>query len=158
MSKQRSPALLAIIFYKCFVVVLLSITSIASIFVMKNHEELAEFSNSYMLKTKFFIIEWLVSKLIAIDPSKLKLSGIIAGVYALVTSIEAIGLWYQKSWAMLLVLVLVGISLPPEIFELTKGITLLKTIIFSINIAMFGYLLWDVIKTRSSDRSDLDHH
>jgi uncharacterized membrane protein (DUF2068 family) len=125
---------------------------------MKNHEELAEFSNSYLLKTKFFIIEWLVNKLIAIDPSKLKLSGIVAGTYALVTSIEAIGLWYQKSWAMLLVLVLVGISLPPEIFELTKGVTLLKSIIFSINIAMFGYLLWDVIKTRSSDRSDLNHH
>jgi uncharacterized membrane protein (DUF2068 family) len=152
MSKQRSPALLAIIFYKCFVVVLLSITSIASIFVMKNHQELAEFANSYMFTTKFFLIEWLVHKLMAIDPTKLKLSGIIAGIYALVTSIEAIGLWYQKSWAMLLVLVLVGISLPPEIFELTKGITLLKLIIFSINVAMFGYLLWDVTKNRSSDR------
>jgi uncharacterized membrane protein (DUF2068 family) len=119
---------------------------------MKNHQELAEFSNSYMLTTKFFLIEWLVHKLMTIDPTKLKLSGIIAGIYALVTSIEAIGLWYQKSWAMLLVLVLVGISLPPEIFELTKGITLLKSIIFAINVAMFGYLLWDVIKTRSSDR------
>jgi uncharacterized membrane protein (DUF2068 family) len=152
MSNQRPPALLAIIIYKCFVIILLSITAIASIFVMKNHEELAEFSNSYVLKTKFFIIEWLVNKLITIDPSKLKLSGIVAGAYALVTAIEAIGLWYQQSWAMLLVLGLVGISIPPEIFELIKGITVLKLIIFSINIAMFLYLLRHVIETRSSHR------
>lgn len=97
-----------------------------------------------------FIIEWLVNKLITIDPSKLKLSGIVAGAYALVTAIEAIGLWYQQSWAMLLVLGLVGISIPPEIFELIKGITVLKLIIFLINIAMFLYLLRHVIKTRSS--------
>ncbi len=149
MSNQRPPALLAIVFYKCFVVALMSTTAIGSIFLMKNHQELVEFSTSYVLKTKFFIIEWVLDKLIAIDPSKLKLGGIVAGVYALVTAIEAIGLWYQKSWAMLLVLILVGISLPPEIFELFKGITVLKSIIFSINIAMFLYLLRDVIKTRS---------
>ncbi len=87
-----------------------------------------------------------------IDPSKLKLGGIVAGVYSLVTTIEAIGLWYQKSWAMLLVLVLVGISIPPEIFELLKGVNILKLIIFSINIGMFGYLLGDVIKTSFGDR------
>lgn len=152
MSKHRPPALLAIIIYKCFVIALMSITAIASIFLMKNHQKLVELSSSYVLKTKFFIIEWLVNQLVAIEPTKLKLSGIVAGVYALVTSIEAIGLWYQKSWAMLLVLVLVGISIPPEIFELIKSITVLKLIIFSINIAMFLYLLRDVIKTRFSDR------
>lgn len=147
MSKQRPPALLAIIIYKCFVIALMSITAITSIFLIKNHQELVEFPSSYVLKTKFFVIEWLLNKLITINPSKLKISGIVAGVYAFVTSIEAIGLWYQKSWAMFLVLILVGISLPPEIFELVKGITVLKSIIFSINIAMFLYLLRDVIKT-----------
>lgn len=153
MSNHRPPALLAIIIYKCFVIALMSVTAVASIFLMKNHQELVEFSSLYVLRTKLFIIEWVLNKLIAIDPSKLKLSGIVAGVYALVTSIEAIGLWYQKSWAMFLVLILVGMSLPPEIFELIKGVTVVKSVVFSINIAMFLYLLQDVIKTRSSGRS-----
>jgi uncharacterized membrane protein (DUF2068 family) len=131
----------------------MSITAISSIFLMKNHQELVEFSSSHALKTKLFVIEWLLNKLIAIDPSKLRLSGIVSGVYALVTSIESIGLWYQKSWAMLLVLILVGISLPPEIFELVKGITVLKLSIFSINIAVFLYLLRHMIKTKSRNRS-----
>ena len=154
MKKQRPIALRLIVFYKCFVATLLFITAIAAIFVTKNHEELTEFSSSYLLSTKLFIIKWLVNKLLAIDSNSLKLSGIVAGVYALVTAIEAIGLWYEKEWAMLLVLGLVGISIPPEIFELIRGITVLKLLVFSINMAMFLYLLRHVIATRSRNRDD----
>jgi uncharacterized membrane protein (DUF2068 family) len=152
MNKQRPTALLSIVIYKCFEATLLFITAISSIFVMKNHQELVEFSNSYMLKAKLSIIEWLVNQLVNIDPSKLKFSGIVAGVYALVTAIEAIGLWYQQDWAMLLVVGLVGISIPPEIFELSKGVTVIKLLVFSVNIAMFLYLLRHVIATKSRDR------
>ena len=121
---------------------------------MKNHEDLAEFASSYILTTKIFIIKWLVNKFLTIDPNSLKLSGIVAGVYAFVTAIEAIGLWYEQDWAMLLVLGLVGISIPPEIFELIRGITVIKLLVFSINMAMFIYLLRHIIATSSRDRSD----
>ena len=63
MKKQRPIALQLIVAYKCFEATLLFITAIAAIFVMKNHEELAEFSSSYLLSTKLFIIKWLVNKL-----------------------------------------------------------------------------------------------
>ncbi|MBY0573783.1 MAG: DUF2127 domain-containing protein, partial [Undibacterium sp.] len=33
-----------------------------------------------------------------------------AGIYALVTAIESVGLWYEKTWAKILVIGLVGIS------------------------------------------------
>ena len=154
MKKQRPIALRLIVFYKCFVATLLFITAIAAIFVMKNHEDLAEFSSSYLLSTKLFIIKWLVNKLLTIDPNSLKLSGIVAGVYALVTAIEAVGLWYEKDWAMLLVLGLVGISIPPEVFELIQGVTVIKLLFFSINMAMFLYLLRHVVATRSRNRAD----
>ena len=154
MKKQRPIALRLIVLYKCFVATLLFITAIAAIFVMKNHEDLAEFSSSYLLSTKLFIIKWLVNKLLTIDPNSLKLSGIVAGVYALVTAIEAVGLWYEKEWAMLLVLGLVGISIPPEVFELIQGVTVIKLLFFSINMAMFLYLLRHVVATRSRNRAD----
>ena len=154
MKKQRPIALRLIVLYKCFVATLLFITAIAAIFVMKNHEDLAEFSSSYLLSTKLFIIKWLVNKLLTIDLNSLKLSGIVAGVYALVTAIEAVGLWYEKEWAMLLVLGLVGISIPPEVFELIQGVTVIKLLFFSINMAMFLYLLRHVVATRSRNRAD----
>lgn len=154
MHRQRPTALRLIVLYKCFEATLLLITAIATIFVLKNHEDLAEISSSYLLTTKFFIIKWLANKFLTIDPNSLKLSGIVAGVYALVTAIEAVGLWYEQEWATLLVLGLVGISIPPEIFELIRGITVIKLIVFSINMAMFLYLLRHVVATRSRNRSD----
>ncbi|BAZ03126.1 hypothetical protein NIES37_71390 (plasmid) [Tolypothrix tenuis PCC 7101] len=141
MISKRSTGLLAIVIYKAFVASLLAVTSIALLFTLKNYQNLALFSESYVLETKFTIIEWLIDKILNISPAKLKFSGIAIGVYAIVTAIEAIGLWYEKSWATLLVLGLVGISIPPEIFELIKGVTILKLIVFLVNVAIFLYLL-----------------
>jgi uncharacterized membrane protein (DUF2068 family) len=140
-KNKRSTGLLAIVIYKTFVASLLAVTSIALLFTLKKHHALAVFSESYILETKLTIIEWLINKILNISPEKLKFSGIAAGAYAIVTAIEAVGLWYEKSWATLLVLGLVGISIPPEIFELTKKITILKLIVFLVNIAVFWYLL-----------------
>ncbi|KAM3115056.1 DUF2127 domain-containing protein [Phormidesmis sp. 146-33] len=53
------------------------------------------------------------------------------------TAIEAVGLWFEKRWAHILVLLLVGISIPLEIYELIQGISPLKLIVFVINIAVF---------------------
>jgi uncharacterized membrane protein (DUF2068 family) len=99
MTTKRSKGLLAIVIYKSFVASLLAVTSMALIFTLKNYENLVIFSDSYVLETKYTIIEWLVDKIVSISPTKLKLTGIATGLYAIVTAIEAVGLWYQKSWA-----------------------------------------------------------
>ncbi|MGH2414873.1 MAG: DUF2127 domain-containing protein [Brasilonema sp.] len=141
MKNKRPPGLLAIVIYKTFVASLLAVTSIALLFALKNYQNLVAFSDSYVLETKLTIIELLINKILNISPKQLGFSVIAIGIYAIVTAIEAVGLWYEKSWATLLVLVLVGISIPPEIFELIKGITILKLIVFLVNVAVFWYLL-----------------
>ncbi|QDL12630.1 DUF2127 domain-containing protein (plasmid) [Brasilonema octagenarum UFV-E1] len=146
MKNKRPPALLAIVIYKTFVASLLAVTSIALLLALKNYQNLADFSESYVLETKMTIIEWLIDKILNISPTRLKFSGIAIGVYAIVTAIEAVGLWYEKSWATLLVVGLVGISIPPEIFELIKGITILKFIVLLLNVAVFWYLLRHLMK------------
>ncbi|QDL11633.1 DUF2127 domain-containing protein [Brasilonema octagenarum UFV-E1] len=146
MKNKRPPGLLAIVIYKTFVASLLAVTSIALLLALKNYQNLADFSESYVLETKMTIIELLIDKILKISPTKLKFSGIAIGVYAIVTAIEAVGLWYEKSWATLLVVGLVGISIPPEIFELIKGITILKFIVLFLNLAVFWYLLRHFMK------------
>ncbi|NMF61696.1 DUF2127 domain-containing protein [Brasilonema octagenarum] len=146
MKNKRPPGLLAIVIYKTFVASLLAVTSIALLLALKNYQNLADFSESYVLETKMTIIELLIDKILKISPTKLKFSGIAIGVYAIVTAIEAVGLWYEKSWATLLVVGLVGISIPPEIFELIKGITILKFIVLLLNVAVFWYLLRHFMK------------
>ena len=76
-----------------------------------------------------------------INPKTLLLSGIATGLYAILTVLEAVGLWYEKARATILVLLLVGISIPPEIYELVQGVTVLKLAVFLANIAVLWYLL-----------------
>jgi uncharacterized membrane protein (DUF2068 family) len=140
-NNKRPPGLIAIIIYKAFVALLLGITSVVLLLALKNYDNLIEFSESYVLEGKLAIIEWVLEKIINVKRQTLQLSGIAAGIYAVVTAIEGLGLWYQKTWAKLLVLGLVGISIPPEIFELIKGTTILKLVVFIVNVAVFWYLL-----------------
>jgi uncharacterized membrane protein (DUF2068 family) len=138
---QRPPGLLVVIIYKAFTATLFAITSIAILLTLKNHEVLQQFSESLFLAGKQGVIAWVVQKLLNISPRTLHFGGIVVAVYAGVTCIEAVGLWYQKSWARWLVISVVAISIPPEIFELSKGFSPLKLIAFLLNLAILFYLL-----------------
>jgi uncharacterized membrane protein (DUF2068 family) len=142
LKKKRPIGLIAIVLYKSFVAALLTVAAIAVVLTLKNYESLQDFAESYQLEGKIDLINWLLDKALNLDPQKLKLGGIGMGVYAAVTAIEAVGLWHEKRWAHVLVLLLVGISIPPEIYELSKGISLLKFVVFFINITVFSYLLY----------------
>ena len=141
MNKKRPPGLVAIVIYKGFVALLLAATSLVLLLALKNHEALIMLSQSYVLEGKLEIIEWLLEKVINIKSSTLKFSGMAAGIYALVTAIESVGLWYEKTWAKILVIGLVGISILTEIFELIQGLTVLKMLVFIVNIAVLWYLI-----------------
>jgi uncharacterized membrane protein (DUF2068 family) len=140
-SGKRSPVLLAIVLYKTLVAFLLGATSISLLFAISDYQNLVNFSEIYRLEGKERIINWLLNKLLNLNPKTLEYGSIAAGIYAILTAIEAIGLWYQKAWASILVIGLVGISIPFEILELTRNPSLLKFLILLINIAVLGYLI-----------------
>ena len=156
MKRKRPIGLKIIVTYKAALFLLLSLTSVVLLLALKNNSRLIAFSESYLLEGKLAFIEAFVEaaigKLFSQNPNTIRYSGIVAGVYALVTAVEAIGLWYQKVWAEALVLILVGASIPLEIYELIKSITLLKSVVFVVNIAIFVYILKFVIHNFRSDR------
>ena len=141
MKKQRPPALIAIVLYKSFVASLLTVTSIAMILALKSHHFLEALSESLFLETKLNLVKYLLAKILIIKPHTLLFSGVATGLYAILTFLEAVGLWYEKAWATILVLLLVGISIPPAIYELVQGVTVLKLAVFIANLAVFWYLL-----------------
>lgn len=141
MKNKRPPGLVAIVVYKTFVAFLLGVTATVLLLALNNYQSFVGISESYILEGKLEIIEWLLEKMINVKRQTLQFSGIAAGIYAVITLVEALGLWYEKGWARILVLVLVGISIPAEIFELIKGITVLKLVVFLGNVAILWYLL-----------------
>lgn len=146
--QQRPIALRAIVAYKVLEAILFAGTAIALFLTLANYQTLVDFSQNYLLESKSGIIHWSLAKILKIHSKTLEFGGITAAVYALVTAIEAMGLWYEKAWASLLVIGLVGVSIPLEIFELIRGFSLLKFIVFGINLAVFGYLLDAFLKRK----------
>jgi uncharacterized membrane protein (DUF2068 family) len=143
---KRPFGLIAIVCYKAFVASLLVVTAIALLLTLKNYEGLQVFAENYEIEGKSQLIDWALDKVLNISPRTLRFSGIGAAAYATVTAIEAIGLWYEKRWAHVLVLGLVGVSIPPEVYELAKGFSLIKLTILVVNIAVFTYLLMNFPK------------
>ena len=149
MSK-RPQGLILIICYKAFTASLFTISAISIFLTLKNYEGLHEFSNNLVLEGKHGIVTFTLQKVLGVNPKTLEFSGFATAAYAFVSLIEAVGLWFQKGWAKWLVIGIVGISIPPEIYELSKGISWIKFIVFILNIVIFGYLLSDFLKGRKA--------
>lgn len=146
LMKQRSTGLVIIVLYKAITAVLLIIISISLIMAVRKQPELLQLNDALTLEGKRGFIAWVLEKILNLKPRTLRLSGIAAGVYAAVTTVEAVGLWYQKKWASWLVLGLVSISILPEVLELIKGFSLLKFLVFLANVGIFVYLLQEIRK------------
>ncbi|GFE67713.1 DUF2127 domain-containing protein [Chroococcus sp. FPU101] len=148
MQIKRSPGIIAIVIYKGLAAVLLTVTAISLLFLSFQQQLLINLSETYMLEDKLIFLEWLLKKAISTQPRTLELTGIVTSLYAVVTAVEAIGLWYEKAWAELLVIGLVSISIPLEIYELSKGFTLIKFAIFIINVLILVYLIYYFRKSK----------
>ena len=156
--RGRPIGLVAIVAYKLIMTVLFAVTATGILLTLKNADWLQDLAETYQLQGKHQIIAFLLDKILGITPKTLKFAGFAAAGYSALSSIEAIGLWQQKGWAHLLVLGLVGISIPAEIYEIFHHITLIRVGIFGLNVAMFGYLLIDYIKPHDLNRHNLKHH
>jgi uncharacterized membrane protein (DUF2068 family) len=93
----------------------LTVTSSALLLALNSHHFLEALSESLFLETKLNIVKYLLAKILSIKPHTLLFSGVATGLHAILTVLEAVGLWYEKAGATILVLLLVGISIPPEI-------------------------------------------
>ena len=61
---------------------------------------------------------------------------------------EAYGLWRERLWAEWLAIVSGGIYLPIEVWELLKGITWPRVVLFAVNLAIVAYLGWTLARRR----------
>lgn len=69
----------------------------------------------------------------------------LALTYSFLRGVEAWGLWREKRWAEWLAVASGGIYVPAEIFELARGVSWMKIILFVANLGIvlyLGYVLW----------------
>ena len=155
-SQHRPRALVAIVIYKCFTIGLLLMVGIGLLAIAKNDDALIAFAEEYMTTGKREIIKLGLGKIVNIPAKSMQFGGIVALIYAAVNAIEAVGLWQQKAWATIMVVGIVGCTIPIEIYEIFHKVSFVKITVFVINIAMFVYLLRHALEERSKRQSQLD--
>lgn len=84
----------------------------------------------------------LVEKLERVHASQDVFFGIVALAYGALEGVEAWGLWHRRRWGEWLTVIATSLLLVPEVWELSKGVTLLKLGALIVNIGVVAYLLW----------------
>jgi len=83
----------------------------------------------------------LLTRLGHIRPHSLLVLALFAGIYALVSALESIGLWRERRWAEYLTVLTTAGFLPIEIHELIQKITFVRVGAMVVNIAILVYLV-----------------
>ena len=86
-------------------------------------------------------IHGLISKLHAISPQRYQVFGVVAIAYAALEGAEAYGLWRRRLWGEYLTVVATSLLFIPEVYELTKSVTVLKAGALVVNVAIVVYLV-----------------
>jgi uncharacterized membrane protein (DUF2068 family) len=87
-------------------------------------------------------IERVVSDVRRLHGSEDVFFGVIALAYGVLEAAEAYGLWRRRRWGEWLTVVATSLLLIPEVWELTKSVTVLKLGALLVNIAVVAYLVW----------------
>ncbi|MBP2678411.1 MAG: rane protein-like protein [Deltaproteobacteria bacterium] len=79
-----------------------------------------------------------------VTDSELWLLALSAFLYVVVRFIEAFGLWHRKRWAAWFGALSGGVYIPVELFELARGVSLVKLTVLAVNLAIVGYLGYEL--------------
>jgi uncharacterized membrane protein (DUF2068 family) len=83
-----------------------------------------------------------------ITPHRLKEISLASISYAVVATVEGIGLIKEKVWAEYLTIILTASFLPFEIIEIIHHLTWMKVVVTLINVAVLVYLIFYVQRMR----------
>ena len=83
-------------------------------------------------------------RLSSLQPSELKVAGIVAFLYAALFAVEGVGLWMSKRWAEYLTIIATSSFVPFEVYELIRHVSWQRGATLGINLFVVGYLVWKV--------------
>jgi uncharacterized membrane protein (DUF2068 family) len=100
--------------------------------------------------------EWLHRALDTVTnagDNELAIWGLGSLAYALVFSVEGLGLWFEKTWAEYLTVIVTLSFIPFEVYELTQGFNVGTLIGLVINVVILVYLVVRLVKQHGEQKS-----
>jgi uncharacterized membrane protein (DUF2068 family) len=83
----------------------------------------------------------LIHKALTLSPTTIKLLAGGLALYAVIEVIEGFGLWLGRRWGEYFAVVATSLGLPFEVYELAGQVTVTKSLLFAVNLALVLYLV-----------------
>jgi uncharacterized membrane protein (DUF2068 family) len=83
----------------------------------------------------------LIHKALTLSPTTIKLLAGGLALYAVIEVIEGFGLWLGRRWGEYFAMVATSLGLPFEVYELAGQVTVTKSLLFAVNLALVLYLV-----------------
>ncbi len=95
-------------------------------------------------------IEMFLERVSNLSAAQVKRLGLVGLLYAGLFLVEGTGLWLQRRWGEWATVVITGLLIPVEIYEIARHLTIVKILVLLVNIAVVAYL---ICRIRSTDKA-----
>jgi uncharacterized membrane protein (DUF2068 family) len=86
-------------------------------------------------------IEMLLARVSNLSPEQVKKLGMVGLIYAGLFLVEGTGLWLQRRWGEWATVVITGLLIPVEVYEIYRHPSIVKTLVLLVNVAVVWYLI-----------------
>ena len=95
-------------------------------------------------------IEHVLMRASNLSPAQIKKLGLVGLLYAGLFAVEGTGLWLKRRWGEWVTVVLTGMLVPVEVYEIVHRPTAIKVLVLLVNVGIVFYLIHRI---RTEDRS-----
>lgn len=94
-------------------------------------------------------VAMLLARVANLSPAQVKKLGLVGLLYAGLFLVEGTGLWLQRRWGEWATVVITGLLIPVEVYEIVRHPSAVKVVVLIVNVAVVGYLIYRI---RTIDR------
>jgi uncharacterized membrane protein (DUF2068 family) len=89
-------------------------------------------------------IEMFLERVSNLSPAQVKRLGLVGLLYAGLFLVEGTGLWLQRRWGEWATVVITGLLIPVEVYEIFRHPSAAKILVLIVNMAVVGYLVYRI--------------
>jgi uncharacterized membrane protein (DUF2068 family) len=94
-----------------------------------------------------WLLDWLLQKVLTfLTGDNLRLTGIVALLYAVLLAVEGVGVFLEQRWAEWLMVLATASLIPFEAYHLAEKFTWFRVLVLVVNVGIVWYL-WRTLRT-----------
>lgn len=89
-------------------------------------------------------IEMILARVSTLSPEQVTKLGVVGLLYAGLFLVEGTGLWLQRRWGEWATVIITGLLIPVEVYEVFRHPSILKVLVLVVNVAVVGYMIYRI--------------